>query len=90
MSKRLLNVLLPAATSALFVAVWYVVRFSMGEEMQFLLPSPGDILTALHENAGSLARAALNTTAPLSNRSLILPSEAEHNAGGNFPGWGTR
>ncbi len=62
MSKRLLNVLLPAATGALFVAVWYVVRFSMGEEMQFLLPSPGDILAALHENAGSLARAALNTT----------------------------
>ena len=62
MPKRLLNVLLPAAAGTLFVAIWYAIRFSMGEEMQFLLPSPGDILAAFRDNAGSLARAALNTT----------------------------
>jgi NitT/TauT family transport system permease protein len=62
MSKRLLNFLLPAATGALFIAVWYVIRFSMGEEMQFMLPAPGDILLAFRDNGGAMARAALNTT----------------------------
>ncbi|MEI7553396.1 MAG: ABC transporter permease subunit [Verrucomicrobiota bacterium] len=62
MPKRLLNVLLPAATGALFIVIWYAIRFSIGEEMQFLLPGPGEILAAFRDNGDSLARAALNTT----------------------------
>jgi len=62
MPKRLTNILLPAAAGALFVAIWYAIRFSMAEEMQFLLPAPGEILAAFRENGDSLARAALNTT----------------------------
>ena len=34
----------------------------MAEEMQFLLPTPGEILAAFRDNGDSLARAALNTT----------------------------
>ena len=62
MPKRLLHFLLPAATGALFIVIWYAIRFSMAEEMQFLLPTPGEILAAFRDNGDSLARAALNTT----------------------------
>ena len=62
MPKRLLHLLLPAATGALFIVIWYAIRFSMAEEMQFLLPTPGEILAAFRDNGDSLARAALNTT----------------------------
>ncbi|MEO6875410.1 MAG: ABC transporter permease, partial [Opitutaceae bacterium] len=61
MSKRYLNFLLPAATGALFIAIWYAVRFSMAEEMRFLLPTPGEIIDAFQSNSEALARAALNT-----------------------------
>jgi len=62
MPPRLRNLLLPAAAGALFVAVWYVFRFSLAEEMQFLLPTPGEIIGAFRENGDALARATLNTT----------------------------
>lgn len=62
MSKPLAKILLPAAAGALFIAIWYAIRFAMAEEMQFLLPTPGDIVVAFRENGDSLARAALNTT----------------------------
>jgi NitT/TauT family transport system permease protein len=61
MPKRLLHLLLPAASGALFIAIWYAIRFSMSDEMQFLLPSPGEILQALHDQREALGRAALNT-----------------------------
>lgn len=61
MSKRTLNLLLPAATGVLFIAIWYAVRFAMDEEMRFLLPTPGDIIGAFASNGHALARAALNT-----------------------------
>jgi NitT/TauT family transport system permease protein len=61
MSKRFLNILLPAATGGLFIAIWYTVRFSMAEEMRFLLPTPGEIIGAFRTNGADLARAALNT-----------------------------
>ena len=50
MSKRTLNILLPAITGALFVAIWYAVRFSMSEEMRFLLPTPGEIIASFQAN----------------------------------------
>ncbi len=62
MNPRLKSILLPAAAGALFIAVWYAIRFAMAEEMQFLLPTPGEILGSFRENGDSLARAALNTT----------------------------
>ncbi|MDB6168930.1 MAG: binding-protein-dependent transport system inner rane component [Verrucomicrobia bacterium] len=62
MPKRLLHLLLPAFTGALFVAIWYAIRYAMSEEMRFLLPTPGEILAALHDNRDALGRAALNTT----------------------------
>ncbi len=61
MSKRTLNILLPAITGALFVAIWYAVRFSMSEEMRFLLPTPGEIIASFQANGTELGRAALNT-----------------------------
>jgi NitT/TauT family transport system permease protein len=61
MSKRLLNILLPAATGVLFIAIWYAVHLSMSEDMRFLLPTPGDILGSFQTNGADLARAALNT-----------------------------
>ncbi len=62
MPKRLLHFLLPAATGVIFILVWYAIRFSMNEEMQFLLPTPGEIIASFRDNGDSLARAALNTT----------------------------
>jgi NitT/TauT family transport system permease protein len=62
MPKKLDNVLLPAAAGALFIGLWYGLHFWLSEDLRFLLPSPGAVLTALQENSATLARAALNTT----------------------------
>ena len=61
MSKRVLHLLLPAATGALFIVIWYAVVFSLSEEMRFLLPTPGEIIAAFQTNGAALARATLNT-----------------------------
>ncbi|MSU23421.1 MAG: ABC transporter permease subunit [Opitutus sp.] len=63
MSRKFLNVLLPAATGALVIALWYGVHFWLAAEMRFLLPTPDAILAALRDNGDALWRAALNTTA---------------------------
>jgi NitT/TauT family transport system permease protein len=62
MPRRLLQVILPAATGALVVALWYGVHALLAEDLRFLLPTPLAILEALRTNADSLARAAVNTT----------------------------
>jgi NitT/TauT family transport system permease protein len=61
MPRKLLNVLLPAATGALFIAAWYAVCFSLNDDNRFLLPTPGQVLAALGDNRDTLAHAALNT-----------------------------
>jgi NitT/TauT family transport system permease protein len=61
MPRKLLNVLLPAATGALFIATWYAVCFSLNEDNRFLLPTPGEVLGALRDNQDTLAHATLNT-----------------------------
>ena len=61
MSKRRQQILVPAVTGALFIAIWYAIRFSLDEEMRFLLPSPGEILSAFAANGRALAHASLNT-----------------------------
>ena len=62
MSRRFLNLLLPVATGALVLALWYGIHFWLAEEMRFLLPTPGAILAALRDNGDALWRAAVNTT----------------------------
>ncbi|HXA14312.1 MAG TPA: ABC transporter permease [Opitutaceae bacterium] len=62
MPRKLPNVLLPAATGVLFIAAWYAICFSLNDDNRFLLPTPGQILSALCENRDILARATLNTT----------------------------
>ena len=62
MPRKLLNLLLPAATGVLFIATWYAVCFSLNDDNRFLLPTPGQILTALGDNGGTLIQATLNTT----------------------------
>ena len=62
MPRPLLKLLLPAATGALVIAVWYAVHFYLAEEMRFLLPSPAAVLQALLDHRDTLARATLNTT----------------------------
>jgi NitT/TauT family transport system permease protein len=61
MPRKWLNVLLPAATGALFIAVWYAVCFSLNEDNRFLLPTPGQVLAALRDNSDILVRATFNT-----------------------------
>jgi NitT/TauT family transport system permease protein len=63
MNAKALRLVLPALTGVLLLAIWYAVRFwVISEDRQFLLPTPGAILSALREQAPFLARAALNTT----------------------------
>jgi NitT/TauT family transport system permease protein len=63
MSNKALKVLLPALTGALLIGVWYAVHFwVISEDRRFLLPTPAAILSALHDQAPYLARAALNTS----------------------------
>jgi NitT/TauT family transport system permease protein len=61
MNRRLLQLLLPAAAGILGLAVWYAIHLYLGEEMRFLLPSPGAVLEALRDHRAVLARATLNT-----------------------------
>lgn len=62
MRRHLINILLPAATGALMIALWYGLRHSLSEDFKFLLPTPDEIITALQDNAAVLNRAILNTT----------------------------
>jgi NitT/TauT family transport system permease protein len=61
MSRQVLTILLPAATGALVLALWYGIHLLLAEEMRFLLPTPGAILAAFRENAPELSHATLNT-----------------------------
>lgn len=56
-----LQVLLPAATGALGVIAWYGIHLWLGEDMRFLLPTPGQVLGAMHDNAATLWQATVNT-----------------------------
>jgi NitT/TauT family transport system permease protein len=55
-------IVLPVIVGFLVVAAWYARHASLGEDRQFLLPSPGQVLAAMQENHEVLTRAALNTT----------------------------
>ena len=62
MARRLLPIILPALTGALFLALWYGVHAWLSQDYRFLLPTPGAIVDALRENADVLVHASLNTT----------------------------
>ncbi|MDE3083981.1 MAG: ABC transporter permease subunit [Verrucomicrobiota bacterium] len=62
MRRRALNIILPAATGALFIALWHLLHQALSEDSRFLLPAPADVLSAFRENGDALARATLNTT----------------------------
>lgn len=61
MKFSLSRILLPALTGVVVILVWYAIRLSLTDDLRFLLPSPGQVLTALSENAAPLARATYNT-----------------------------
>jgi len=56
-----LRLLLPVLAGAVFIGVWYAARNALGEERQFLLPSPWQVLTAFKTNSDALLAASLNT-----------------------------
>lgn len=62
MRAPLLKILLPAATGAVVIAVWYGIHFYLHEEMRFLLPTPGAVVQAFLDQRETLGRAAINTT----------------------------
>jgi NitT/TauT family transport system permease protein len=61
MSRRVKRLLLPLLTGALFIGIWYGVNATISEDYRFLLPTPGAIMAAFHENADALSRATINT-----------------------------
>lgn len=61
MPSRFLHIFLPALTGVIFIAIWYAIRFSIADEMSFLLPTPGEILAALRDYRDPLTQAAFNT-----------------------------
>lgn len=61
MNRTLQRIVLPALTGALMLAAWYAIHAALSEDMRFLLPTPGAIISALSEEAGPLGRATLNT-----------------------------
>jgi len=62
MSSKSLAYILPVVTGFLFIGLWYLVRFLLGEDGQFLLPTPHEILGAFQEYGDQLWSATLNTT----------------------------
>lgn len=61
MRALLPKIILPALTGALMIAAWHGVHTALHEDYKFLLPPPGEVITALQTNRDILARAALNT-----------------------------
>jgi len=62
MRRTLINILLPAATGAVMIAIWYAIRHGLSEDFKFLLPTPGEIIEALDDNWDILGRAVFNTS----------------------------
>jgi NitT/TauT family transport system permease protein len=62
MRRVLTNILLPAATGAVMIAIWYAVRHGLSEDFKFLLPTPDEIIGSLDANWAILGRAVYNTS----------------------------
>ncbi len=61
MKHPLLKVLLPVIVGAVMFALWYAIHAALSEDFRFLLPTPGEVLAAFHDNRAVLMRATLNT-----------------------------
>lgn len=63
MKRPLLKILMPIATGALLLGLWYAARaWWVSPDKLFLLPAPGTIVDAFRSNADYLVRAAINTS----------------------------
>lgn len=62
MQRRAFSFVLPVVTGVLFILAWYGIHHALSEDLKFLLPTPGAVIEATHENASALATATLNTT----------------------------
>ncbi len=62
MSSKSLSYILPLFTGALFIGIWYFIRFLLGDDGQFLLPTPHEIIEAFQQHGDQLWSATLNTT----------------------------
>jgi len=62
MRRVLTNILLPAATGAVMIAIWYAIRHGLSEDFKFLLPTPDEIIGSLDANWAILGRAVYNTS----------------------------
>jgi NitT/TauT family transport system permease protein len=60
--RRLLPILIPALTGALFIALWHGIHLWLSDDTRFLLPTPIAVVEALGENYEALRRATFNTT----------------------------
>ena len=74
MRKPLLHVLLPVAAGVAFVAAWQAAHVALGEDLRFLLPSPGAVWQAIIDHRATLSRAALNTAEGADRKSTRLNS----------------
>jgi NitT/TauT family transport system permease protein len=61
MKAQARTILGPAVFGAGVVLLWYGVRHVLDEDSRFLLPTPGQVIAAIAENAPTLAHATLNT-----------------------------
>ena len=57
MSLRARTIIYPLLAGVVVVAGWYGRHATLAEDMQFLLPTPGDILRALRDNQDVMVRA---------------------------------
>lgn len=62
MRRALLKFLLPVATGALVIALWYAVHHAIAEDRRFMLPTPDAVVKAFVDNASYLTEAAWNTS----------------------------
>src|SRR5437763_1346795 len=62
MASRLAKLLFPILTGALMLGLWYARHATLPEDSQFLLPTPGAVLRAVHDNRDIMLRATLNTS----------------------------
>ena len=59
--RSVIDILLPAFSTALLVGLWYLVHALMSEEQRFLLPTPVEVIKSFGKEGAALWGAAKNT-----------------------------
>ncbi|MDP3071451.1 MAG: ABC transporter permease subunit [Opitutaceae bacterium] len=62
MRRTLLQILLPALTAAVVIAIWMAINLGLSADTRFLLPGPGAVIDAFGDQRTELSRAAWNTS----------------------------